>query len=75
MLSWNGMVDVVLIVEDERAARTGMEKILQLAGYAPVSAATGQEQRSLQAPGRAVNTNGVWRGGWPHRRPQGCGRL
>ena len=37
----------VLIVEDERAARTGMEKILQLAGYAPVSAANGQEALEL----------------------------
>jgi CheY-like chemotaxis protein len=41
------MADVVLIVEDERAARTGMEKILQLAGYAPVSAANGQEALEL----------------------------
>ena len=45
------MSDVVLIVEDERAARTGMEKILLLAGYAPVSAANGQEALELLRAG------------------------
>ena len=45
------MSDVVLIVEDERAARTGMEKILALAGYAPVSAANGQEALELLRAG------------------------
>jgi CheY-like chemotaxis protein len=45
------MSDVVLIVEDERAARTGMEKILLLAGYAPVSAANGQEALDLLRAG------------------------
>ena len=45
------MSDVVLIVEDERAARTGMEKILTLAGYAPVSAANGQEALELLRAG------------------------
>jgi CheY-like chemotaxis protein len=45
------MSDVVLIVEDERAARTGMEKILLLAGYAPVSAANGQEALELLRSG------------------------
>ena len=45
------MSDVVLIVEDERAARTGMEKILALAGYAPVSAANGQEALELLRSG------------------------
>jgi CheY-like chemotaxis protein len=45
------MSDVVLIVEDERAARTGMEKILLLAGYAPVSAENGQEALELLRSG------------------------
>ena len=45
------MSDVVLIVEDERAARTGMEKILLLAGYAPVSAENGQEALELLRAG------------------------
>ena len=45
------MLDVVLIVEDERAARTGMEKILLFAGYAPVSAANGQEALELLRSG------------------------
>src|SRR5258708_25126354 len=42
-IAFRGSVsDVVLIVEDEYAARTGMEQILHRAGYAPVSAPNGQ---------------------------------
>jgi CheY-like chemotaxis protein len=50
----DGVSDVVLIVEDERAARVGMEQILHLAGYAPVSAPNGQEALDLLRSGIPV---------------------
>lgn len=43
--------DVVLVVEDEPAARVGMEQILNLAGYAAVSACNGQEALDLLRSG------------------------
>jgi CheY-like chemotaxis protein len=69
------MLDVVLIVEDERAARLGMEEILHVAGYAPVSAPNGQEALDLLrsgVPARAILLDLMMpvMDGWAFRREQ-----
>jgi CheY-like chemotaxis protein len=65
----------VLIVEDERAARLGMEEILHVAGYAPVSAPNGQEALDLLrsgVPARAILLDLMMpvMDGWAFRREQ-----
>jgi CheY-like chemotaxis protein len=69
------MLDVVLIVEDERAARLGMEEILHVAGYAPVCAPNGQEALDLLrsgVPARAILLDLMMpvMDGWAFRREQ-----
>jgi CheY-like chemotaxis protein len=67
--------DVVLIVEDEYAARTGMEQILHRAGYAPVSAPNGQAALDLLragVPARVIILDLMMpvMDGWAFRREQ-----
>jgi CheY-like chemotaxis protein len=69
------VADVVLIVEDETAARTGMEQILRHAGYSPVSAPNGQEALDLLragVPARVILLDLMMpvMDGWQFRREQ-----
>ncbi len=69
------MADVVLVVEDEAAARAGMEQLLRGAGYEAVGAENGQAALDLLRSG--IRANAILldllmpvMDGWAFRREQ-----